>query len=318
MNGRPDFFIVGAPRCGTTAMYEYLRRHPQIFMPRHKEPMYFGADLTQLHKRLTEADYLHLFKRARSGQRVGEASTWYLFSTSAAREIRDFAPEAQIIVMLRNPVDVMHSLHTELRFYTSEVIATFEDALAAEADRKQGRRLGPSRRPEALLYREVVRFADQLERYLEVFPPEHVKVVLFDDLVRDPAGTFADVLRFLGVDDTIRPAAFRVVNASKLPRLPVLQSLIVRPPRVVSWLVPAVRRIPSAHRLRAALLSANSRRVRRPPLDRALRLRLDSELAEEVRRLATVLDRDLSEWWSSSETMFGVSAIAAPQKADRV
>ena len=145
---KPDFFIVGAPRCGTTAMYEYLRVHPDVYMPLHKEPMYFGQDLTQLHVRLTERDYLALFAEARPGQRIGEATTWYLFSKTAASEIRDFSPDARIIIMLRHPVDVMYSLHRELLFYRGETIDDFAEALAAEADRREGRRLGPSRRPD--------------------------------------------------------------------------------------------------------------------------------------------------------------------------
>ena len=79
---RPDFFIVGTFKGGSTALYEGLRRHPQIFMPFHKEPLYFGDDLTRRYGRLTEADYLRLFKNAKPGQRVGEASTWYLYSTT--------------------------------------------------------------------------------------------------------------------------------------------------------------------------------------------------------------------------------------------
>jgi hypothetical protein len=292
---RPDFFIVGAPRCGTTAMYEYLRQHPQVFMPEHKEPMYFGADLTQLHARLSDEDYLRLFADAKPGQRVGEASTWYLYSRQAAREIRDFAPNAQIVIMLRNPVDVMYSLHRELVFYSGEVIRDFEEALAAEEDRKQGRRIGPSRRPEALFYRETVRFADQVERYLATFGADAVKVILYDDFVADTAGAYADLLRFLSVDDSFRPEFVRV-NESKLPRNPRFQALVVRPPGPLARLVPALRRFELAHRLRAAILALNSRAERRPAMDPALRRRLTLELTPEVERLGELIGRDLSAW----------------------
>jgi hypothetical protein len=292
---RPDFFIVGAPRCGTTAMYTYLRQHPQVFMPEHKEPMYFGTDLSQLHQRLTEREYLALFKGARAGQRVGEASTWYLYSASAAREIHQFSPDAQIVVMLRNPVEVMYSLHRELVFYRGEVIEDFEEALAAEADRKQGRRLGPSRRPEALYYRDTVRFADQVQRYLDEFGAGRVKVILYDDFISDTPGTYADLLRFLGVDDGFRPDFVRV-NESKLPRNRGLQALIVRPPGVLARVVPIARRFQVAHRLRGAVLSLNSRSQRRPDMDAELRERLTAELAPEVGRLAELIGRDLGAW----------------------
>jgi sulfotransferase family protein len=306
---RPDFFIVGAPRCGTTAMYEYLRRHPQVFMPEHKEPMYFGADLTQLHSRLTEPDYVGLFKHARGGQRVGEASTWYLYSQAAAREIHEFAPDGQIIIMLRNPVDVMYSLHRELVFYRGEVLEDFEEALAAEGDRKQGRRLGPSRRPEALYYRDTVRFADQVERYLTEFGPSRVKFVIFDDFVRNPGDSYADVLRFLNVDDTFRPE-FERVNESKRPISPGLQALVVRPPRPLARLIPVLRRSRLAHQVRAALLSANSRSVERPPMSIGLRRRLTEDVAQEVMRLGELIGRDLSRWLPAEEERPEAATVA--------
>jgi sulfotransferase family protein len=292
---RPDFFIVGAPRCGTTAMYTYLRQHPQVFMPEHKEPMYFGADLTQLHVRLSERDYVALFSGALPGQRVGEASTWYLYSKRAPSEIHAFNPDAQIVIMLRNPVDVMYSLHRELVFYRGEAIDDFEEALAAEADRRQGLRVGPSRRPEALFYRDTVRFADQVERYLDVFGAARMHVILYDDFVSDTPAAYAGLLRFLGVDDGFRPD-FVQVNESKLPRNRSLQAMVVRPPAPFDRLVPLVRRFGVAHRLRAAVLSANSRPEPRPALSDDLRRSLTSELAPEVARLGHLIGRDLTAW----------------------
>ena len=85
---RPDVFIVGAFKAGTTALYEYLRAHPQVFMSVPKEPMYFGTDLTPRYRRMTEAEYLKLFDAAQPAQHAGEASPWYLYSTAAAREIK--------------------------------------------------------------------------------------------------------------------------------------------------------------------------------------------------------------------------------------
>ena len=143
---RPDLFIVGAFKAGTTAMYEYLRVHPQVFMSVPKEPMYFGADLTPRYRRMTDDEYLALFTDATPDQRAGEASPWYLYSKDAPREIFDFAPSAQAIVLLRNPVDVMYAQHSQLVFNRREDIVDFGEALAAEDDRLAGRRI-PSRCP---------------------------------------------------------------------------------------------------------------------------------------------------------------------------
>jgi hypothetical protein len=297
---RPDFFIVGAPRCGTTALYAYLRKHPQISMPEHKEPMYFGRDLTSLHERLTERDYLDLFRSATPGQRVGEASTWYLYSRTAAREIVEFSPNAQIIIMLRNPVDVMYSLHGELSFYGGEVVHDFAEALRLEPERMAGRNRGPSRRPEALYYRDTVRFAEQIERYHEVFGRDRVRVIVYDQFAADVPAAYAETLRFLGVDDAFQPE-FGIVNESKRPRLRRLQAVIVRPPRPVARLIPMLRRFPWAHRLRERILLANSRSVRRQPLDPELRRRLTLELQPEVERLERLIGADLSAWKQGEE-----------------
>jgi hypothetical protein len=291
---RPDFFIVGAPRSGTTAMYEYLRRHPQVFMPEHKEPQYFGADLTHLHDALTEEDYLRLFTPARPEQRVGEATTWYLYSSTAATEIRAFAPQAQIVIMLRNPVDMMYSLFGELSYYRGEVY-DFERALEVEPDRREGRLLGVIRRPEVHFYRAAATFSPQVARYFEAFGRERVAVILFDDFVRDPARAYRDLLRFLGVDESFE-TSFERVNESKRPRHSRLQDLVIRPPRPIARIIPAMRRYPLAHRLRLMLLGMNSVQVPRPPMHPELRRRLTEEFADEVRRLGDLIGRDLSAW----------------------
>ena len=306
---KPDFFIVGAPRCGTTALYRYLSLHPEIFMPVHKEPQFFGSDLTHLHEPLAQRDYLALFNGARPGQRAGEASTWYLYSRSAAQEIADFSPDARIIVMLRNPVEVMYSLHRELSFYGGETILDFEEALAAEPDRMQGRRRGPSRRPEALYYRDAVRFAEQIERYLAVFGAERVRVIIYDDFVADTAAVYADTLRFLDVDPSFRPA-FEVVNESKRPRFAALQALVVRPPGPLARMIPTLRRLPLAHRIRERILLANSKSERRSPMRPELRRRLTAELTPEVERLEELLGRDLAAW-TALETRARTSPAAA-------
>jgi len=293
---RPDFFIIGAFKSGTTALYEYLRPHPEIFMPFHKEPNFFGDDLTRHYGRLRLGEYLDLFREARPGQRVGEASTWYLYSTSAASEIAEFSPSAQIIVLLRNPVDVMYAQHSQLLFRSDEGIADFAAALAAEPARRLGEELPPPPvRPETLFYRHSVRFADQLERYFEVFGRERVHVVLFDDLVAETSAVYGSVLEFLRVDPVFRPD-FAVHNENKRVRFRALQRLIYKPPRPMLGAVRRLRRYRVIHRLREAVLRLNSHSQRRGEMDRSLRARLLTEFAPEIERLAALIGRDLSAW----------------------
>jgi hypothetical protein len=292
---RPDFFLAGAFKSGSTALYERLKRHPQIFMPFHKEPLYFGDDLTRRYGRMSEADYLRLFRDAKPGQRVGEASTWYLYSTSAAGEIKAFAPEAQILVVLRNPVDVMYAQHNQLIFNVIEDIPDFEEALAAEPDRRAGRRIPPGPiNVENLFYRHSVRFAEQLERYFDVFGRERVHVMLHDDLVRDGAGVVRGCLEFLGVDPSLAAAPPKS-NENRRVRSPLVQRLIFAP-RLLLPLAPFLRRFPVVRAVRTRMLEMNSEARPRAPMDPELRRRLTEEFRPEIERLGRLIERDLSGW----------------------
>jgi hypothetical protein len=293
---KPDTFIVGAFKAGTTALYEYLRAHPQIFMSVPKEPMYFGQDLTPRYRRMTEAEYLDLFRAAAESGRAGEASPWYLYSTQAAREIRDFNRNARIIVMLRNPVDVMYAQHSQLVFNQREDLTDFAAALAAEPDRRAGRRLPAGAiRPEALFYRHSVRFPEQVRRYLDVFGGAGVHFVVFDDLVAAPRDVYRTTLEFLGVDPSFE-VDLSVYNPNRRARSGRLQRAIFNPPPVLRGLVGRLRRVPFAHRVRDALVSANSSRARRAIMDPALRAELTVEFAPQVTELGALIGRDLSVW----------------------
>ena len=292
---RPDFFHVGVFKGGSTALYEGLKRHPQIFMPFHKEPLYFGDDLTRRYGRMSREDYQRLFRDARPGLRVGEASTWYLYSTSAAREINEFAPDAQITIMLRNPVDVMYAQHNQLIFNAMEPLTDFEEALAAEDDRRAGKRLPPwPINTENLFYRHSVRFAEQLERYFEVFGRDRVHVMLFDDMVRDGAGVIRGVLEFLRVDPTLA-APPPTANENRRVRSARLQRLIFMP-RVLMPVAPVLRRFPLVRAVRTRLLQMNSESRPRSPMDPDVRQRLIGEFEPEIDRLGRLIGRDLSVW----------------------
>jgi hypothetical protein len=292
---RPDFFLVGTFKGGSTALYEALRRHPQIFMPFHKEPLYFGDDLTRRYGRFTLDDYLALFKGARAGQRVGEASTWYLYSTSAAREIHDFNPSAQILVVLRNPVDVMYAQHNQLIFNVIEDIPSFADALAAEPDRRAGRRLPPGPiNVENLFYRHSVHFVEQLERYFDVFGRDQVHVMLFDDLRTDGQAVVRGCLEFLGVDAALA-AAPPAANESRRVRSPLVQRLVFAP-RLLLPLAPMLRKVPIVRAARTRLLQMNSETRPRAPMDPLLRGQLLDEFTPEIERLGQLIGRDLTPW----------------------
>src|SRR5947209_495893 len=211
----PDFFIVGHAKSGTTALYETLRRHPQIYMPGVKEPMFFARNPPSVESEAgrfertgkrseTLDDYLSLFTAAREDQMVGEASTFYLWSPYAPGRIAAAQPAARIVAILREPASFLYSLHLQMVQNHAETEKDLRAALALESARREGRHIPRHAHwPAALIYSDRVRYVEQLRRYHSTFGPEQVLVLLYDDFRRDNRGTLRDVLRFLDVDDTV-------------------------------------------------------------------------------------------------------------------
>jgi hypothetical protein len=293
---RPDFFIVGAPKCGTTAMAKYLSDHPQIFMPAAKELHYFGSDLDHRRRRPTTAEYLSAFDSAGGARRVGEASVGYLYSRRAPREILEFSPTADILIMLRDPLEMIQSQHAQELYMGQEDIADLGDALAAEADRAEGRSLPEgATAPYLLRYAWLARYADHVERYLAAFGRDRVHITLFDEFRSDTARAYADVVRFLGCDEGFIPA-FPVVNPRKGARSRTIQRVVRDPPQIIR--TAARRLLPLRWRVRSrtALYRLNTRAADGTPMGDALRAQLRAEFASETRRLAHLIGRDLSAW----------------------
>jgi hypothetical protein len=295
MPRRPDLFIVGAPKCGTTAMTRYLEAHPEVFVAARKDLHQFGSDLAFRNRpREPESDYLARFSDAGSARWACDSSVWYLFSTRAAEEMRAVSPQARIIAMVRHPVDAMHALWSQLRLngLGDEDIAEFAEALAAEADRRQGRRIPPhTPLPSALHYREVVSFSGQLRRYLDAFGPDQVRVIVQEEMKADTPGTMQGIYAWLGVSPDV-PSDLRKVNTSKAVRSEGLRRVLRMPPAGLKDAVPAGLRRAVSRRLR----SLNSKHAARAPLDPALRARVAAELAPEVARIEAVLGRSVPAW----------------------
>jgi len=295
---RPNFFIVGAPKCGTTAMNHYLGQHPEIFMCPKKETHHFVVDLPgHLDPRFeTRSDYLGLFADARHESVVGEASVFYLYSRSAARLIREFEPKAKILAMFRNPVDWVASYHSQLLYNADENINSLEEALHAQNDRGLGLRLPPRlKTPHVLLYDDVCRFAEQLVRYLEAFGGDHVEVVLFDDLRDSPALTYRRVLEFLEVHPEFCPR-MDVVNPRKEFLSTSFGRLVSKPPEYLRRAVRSVLPWSVASRIRDLLLRLNRRTKPLAPIDAGMRRALVNRYREQVESLANLIERDLSVW----------------------
>jgi hypothetical protein len=261
----PDFFLVGAPKCGTTALYDMIGAHPEIFVSPVKEPDFFAADIRaavfgdrtfrsgETAGPITDwSQYLELFSGAVPSQRLGEGSVCYLASRVAAAAIHERCPEARILMVLRDPADRLFS-HYSAAVAARSTRATFPEWLAAAAVREE---------TDAAPVGPVVagRYGANLQRYLAVFPASRIHVAWHEDFVRDPAATVQHIFGFLGVDDT--------------RQVPV-----------------HIRR--NETRVRINLRSELPPALQPSPSDRALAIRL---YEDDIRVLSGLTGRDLSHW----------------------
>ncbi len=306
----PDFFIVGHPKCGTTALYEMLRVHPQIFMPDRKEPRFFASDLPSPYQPRpsgepgeTYDDYLALFAAARTDQLVGEASTAYIWSHTAAGQIAQARPDARIVVVLREPAGFLRSLHLQLLQHRSEEEPSLRKAIALESERRQGRKLTKVNEhwPQVLMYTDRVRYVEQLRRYHAVFAREQVLVLIYDDLRADNQETVRRVQRFLGVGDSVSAPELEA-NPTVRRRVGLdhaLSTAVAGRGRTARTARSAVKLVTPRRLRMRALSTVRSRLLFTSPRapDEALMLELRRRFAPEVRALSEYLERDLVQLW---------------------
>ena len=292
----PNFFIVGAPKCGTTALSEYLRDHPQVFFSRRKEVHYFATNLPNYRRVTCEADYLTFFNAAGVQHKaLGEGSVYYLYSGLALENIKAFNPDAKVIVMLRNPIDLVYSLHSQLLYSCNEDEPDFAKAWDLQPARERGLRVPRTcRDPKVLLYEKVGMLGAQCERLLEIFPRDHVKFILAEDFRARTPSVYRETLEFLGVEPQERQD-FRFVNESKVHRSRLLGRFTQRPPAAIARLARTGARLLRVERLGVMrrLRDLNRERRVRRPLNEEFRRRLADVFREDTAKLARLIGHDL-------------------------
>lgn len=284
-----DFLIIGAPKCGTTSLYESLSRHPQIYMPEMKEPHYFSAITDgKPHWGVKNAEeYRALFQSAPGGTLRGEASTWYLYSRGSAAEIHRQAPDAKLIAMLRHPADRAYSSYNFRVQMGWEPAGSFQEALRRER----------SRIAEAgewdFHYLRAGRYTQQLKRYFDRFPPSQIFVGLFEDLTTDPHSLLKQLCRFLEIDPPEHSATSGQANVTYRPRHPRIKGMLMRS-GAANWARIAA---PKALRnLARQLVDAPSLTRKPPPLHPELRARITKKFRSEILELQELIGRDLAHW----------------------
>ena len=293
---KPTFFVVGAPRCGTTAITDHLSKHSDVFMSRPKEAEYFADDFGAWRFARSQPEYLRLFDKADDTQTaVGEGSTIYLYSDCAIGNIMTFNPAAKLIAILRSPLDAIPSLHALLLYMREEDEPSFERAWSLQEARSRGLHLPAGcEAPKLFQYRALGRYGEQVERLLAAADARQVLILLFDDLVSDPASVHAQLTSFLGLHPAPCTTIERV-HDNRYNRAPSLAQWLRRPPKPVRW---RSRQLQARGGLGIAsrLIDLQTDVRRRSPLSDEMRGVLRSEFREDIYHLQDLIGRDLSGW----------------------
>jgi hypothetical protein len=271
----PNFLIVGAPKCGTTSLYQYLRQHPDVYMSPLKEPRYFpcfGVLPGESGVR-DRAEYERLFDGAKTERAIGEASPNYLHAPQAAERIAAELPDAKIIVSLRNPAD-----------------RTYSSYLGRVRRGAEKRPVEDASQPGNYFF-DASLYSDALARYFAIFGKSRVKVLLFDDLARDTAAALRDLCAFLDIAPNAAIDAQARHNVGLMPKWTAVDAIVVHAATAARDLLPVS--------MRGTGLTMRVRRLwlrPPPPLPAALRASLLHAFEPDIRRTGKLIGRDLSGW----------------------
>lgn len=297
---KPNFFIIGAPKCGTTSLIRYLDDHGEVCISEPKEPHHFLSDLPDyISVRDRDAYEASFTSKQYPCKRVGEASTWYLFSKEAVPNILQYEPNAKIIAMVRNPVDMAESLYKQFAYGLEENADTFEKAWYLQPSRKDGKHI-PQHivEPARLQYKQVCSLGSQLQRLMDTVPADQLKIILFDDFKDNTADVYDSVLEFLGLEHDGK-ADFPILNQRKSNRFKFLNEFLI----TNRYLNRAVAFFKSAFGIQELglsrrILKLNVRKENGSEVEGDFRSFLIQEFEEEIALVENLLNRDLSHWRS--------------------
>tara|TARA_Y100000310_G_C20552056_1_gene748578 strand:+ start:319 stop:1188 length:870 start_codon:yes stop_codon:yes gene_type:complete len=281
----PNFFIVGAPKSGTTNMSYYLMQHPQVFMPENLEPYYFARlDVPQNYKREIISDekkYLNLFKNAKNCKVAGESSPVYLYCPHSALEIKNRFPNSKLIISLRNPIEIAYSEYFSLKFMGFDQNRSFDELL----DSSEEQLTRDEFHIDSLL--EAGFYSKHIKRFQKIFSKNQIKIIIFEEYVKNTVPTINSILSFLGIKESI---TFDVApkGAYKIPRNFASQKLMNNSTfrKAAKFVIPTVTRQKIGERF---LVKESSR----PPLKQNQRKRLTQIYQDDVENLSELLGRNL-------------------------
>jgi len=281
----PNFFIVGAPKSGTTNISYYLIQHTQVFMPENLEPYYFARlDIPQNYEREIISDekkYLNLFKNAKNCKAIGESSPVYLYCPHSALEIKNRFPNSKIIISLRNPIEIAYSEYFSLKFMGFDKNRSFNELLDSSKEQLDQNEFHIDNLLEAGFY------SKHIKRFQKIFSKNQIKIIIFEEYIKNTIPTINSILSFLDIDKSI---AFKTApkGAYKVPRNFASQKLMNNSTfrKTAKFIIPTVARQKIGERF---LVKESSR----PVLKQNERQRLKEIYQDDVENLAKLLGRSL-------------------------
>lgn len=285
----PNFLIVGTPKAGTTAIYHYLNQHPEIYLSPHKEPHLFSfIGERQPHWGIqTLNEYEQLFDGVTIEKAIGEASTWYLYSQTAAEQIKQYIPDAKIIIMLRNPIERAYSSWAFRVQCGWESITDFQQALAVEKKRIA------QKYEWDFHYLQVGFYARQIKRYLELFTKEQIHICLYDDFKNNPVKEISAIFDFLKVNPDFIPDTDCKHNITTVPKNHLIHSLFKTNSQIkdkIKIMLPTNLRNTLVNRFK------QNNYLQLPPLSSKIRREYNFYYQEDILKTALLINRDISHW----------------------
>lgn len=288
----PNFFVIGAYKSGTTSLFHYLSQHPQVFVPRLKEPSYFAfaaaeqnANTAVFRKSVkTLSEYEQLFQGSSNYAAIGDVSPEYMTSPVAARAIKNSVPHARLIAILRNPVERAYSDFLMYRRDGKEPLADFAKALEVQAERA-------SKWDPTGFYVSTGFYGEQLARYFELFPAAQIKVYDLEDLQSSATRTLSHIFDFLGVDSTYVPRDLEVYNRSGVAPNLLVNTLF----RYKSQIAPLARLLVPG-KFRTAIRRKFEAGLSKPPLQPEARRTLVETYRADVNLLEKLTGQSFRHW----------------------
>lgn len=308
---KPNLFVVGAPKCATTALHDYLAQHPECFMSPVKEPAYFSRGRVRDDVRRTlpylrdEAAYLKLFSGATSAHKVvGESSTCYMRAESDLEELREFAGKPKIIALVRDPVLLVSSYFHFLRFQGWEPLDTMREAWDIQDERCAGHiESFAANRPDSLAYRNVALLGQQVDRLFRMFGRDNVLILLTDDLRDDMGDVGATLQTFLGLS-YVPEIDLPRRNVARAARVRTIDGLVKSNSRTVLQLKNRIKRLfgVKSFGIRRLIETINSTPIRHS-VEGKLRDEMRAYFRPDVALLGRLLDRNLFDLWGWEECL---------------